>query len=112
MCSSIGRAAVSKAAGWGFETLRTRRQWYERMEKIVDLKEEKASLKKRFKLGFLSELKAEFRKISWTPKEELFQCTKIVVAFVFVFGFGIYFADLLIKGGLNWLDFVVHKVFG
>ncbi len=26
VCSSIGRAAVSKAAGWGFETLRTRKE--------------------------------------------------------------------------------------
>lgn len=81
------------------------------MEKTVELN---ASPKKKklFRGGFLKDLKAEFRKISWTPKDELFQCTKIVVFFVFAFGFGIYFTDLVIRGGLKWIDFIVHRIFG
>ena len=81
------------------------------MEKIVELGLEPKK-KKLFGRGFLSELKVEFNRITWTPKNELFQCTKVVVLFVFVFGFGIYLTDLFIKGGLNWLNFLVHRIFG
>lgn len=81
------------------------------MEKTVELKVS-SKKKKLFKVTFLKDLKGEFKKISWTPKQELFQCTKIVVFSVFTFGFGIYFVDLIIQGGLSWLDFLVHRIFG
>ncbi len=81
------------------------------MEKIVELELEPKK-KKLFGRGFLTGLKSEFSKITWTPKDELFQCTKVVIFFVFVFGFGIYLTDLFIKGGLNWLNFLVQKIFG
>lgn len=81
------------------------------MEKIVELKQ-KSTKKKLYKWTFIADLKAEFRKITWTQKDELFQSTKVVVASIFIFGFGIYVVDLVVRGGLNWLDFAAHKIFG
>jgi len=60
----------------------------------------------------ISELKEELKKVSWTTKSELISATKIVVISVFVFGMGIYFADLLIKGALELVKRSLLFVFG
>lgn len=52
------------------------------------------------------------KKVTWTSKEELAQCTKIVVGSTFMFGIGIYFTDLIIRGTLNSINIIVHKIFG
>ncbi len=58
------------------------------------------SKKKRDPLTFLSELKDELKKVSWTTKAELISATKVVVISTFCFGLGIYVVDLVIKGVL------------
>jgi preprotein translocase subunit SecE len=60
----------------------------------------------------LQQLKEELKKITWTSKEELKFCTKVVIGATFVFGIGIYLVDLLIKGILMGLSSLFHGVFG
>lgn len=55
--------------------------------------------------NYLRELGEEFRKVTWTTKEELVFFTRVVVVATFAFGFGIYGTDLLIKGILRVLKF-------
>ncbi len=55
---------------------------------------------------FFGEVKGEFHKITWTSQEELKAYTKVVVVCTFLFGLGIYTADLVIQStlfALNWL---------
>ena len=61
---------------------------------------------------FIEELKRELMKVSWTSRKELRQSTKIVILSTFVFGFGIYVADLAIKGVLTTVGMVFRWVFG
>lgn len=125
MCSSAGRAAVSKAAGRGFESLRTRsesfykRAWKVVMEvKAVDVKKParteaaEASLK-RFKVReWVEQLKQEIKSIQWTTQDELVVYTKIVVAATFLFGMGVYLIDLVIHSALNLLTWVSRLLVG
>jgi preprotein translocase subunit SecE len=62
--------------------------------------------------SFLGDIKSEFKKITWTSKEELKDYTRIVIATTFVCGFGVYFVDLFIRGFLNALEAVVRLIFG
>lgn len=76
---------------------------------LSDLRSEQ---KKSLKSNYFQELKDEFRKISWTTREELRTCTKITVGATFVFGIGIYLVDLVIKGVLLTLGSLFHLIFG
>ena len=67
--------------------------------------------KKKPLFSYLEELKAELKKVSWTTQEELLFSTKVVILSIFVFGFGIYFFDLVIKGILDLVALVVHFIF-
>jgi preprotein translocase SecE subunit len=67
---------------------------------------------KRVSFSFIKELKEELRKVSWTTKAELSSCTKIVVLSTIVFGLGIYGVDLIIKGSLELIKWLVHFIFG
>ena len=71
-----------------------------------------STLKKKPRLGYVQEIKDELRRVSWTTREELIHSTKIVIAVTFACGVGIYFVDLLIKGGLDFISYVTHKVLG
>lgn len=71
-----------------------------------------STLKKKPKLSYLQEIKGELKRVSWTTKEELMHSTKVVIAVTFACGIGIYFVDLLIKGGLDFISYVTHKVLG
>jgi preprotein translocase subunit SecE len=62
--------------------------------------------------SYISELKAELKKVTWTTKEELIFFTKIVVGSTFALGLGIYGVDLLIKGVLNGFGALIHLIFG
>lgn len=62
--------------------------------------------------NFFADVKTEFKKITWTSKEELQVYTKIVVGATFVCGMGVYFIDLLIRGGLNTLEGLTRFIFG
>lgn len=69
-------------------------------------------LKKKDKIGILQGLKDELKKVSWTSKEELKTCTKIVVGSTVLCGFGIYLVDLLVKGSLDGVHVIVRRIFG
>ena len=62
--------------------------------------------------GYVEDLKDELKRVSWTTQEELKLSTKIVVLSIFVFGFGIYLFDLVIKGVLDSVALFVHFIFG
>jgi len=68
--------------------------------------------KKQSRFGYVQELKEELNKVTWTSKDELFLCTKIVVGSIFLFGVGTYFVDLGIKGVLDGIAALVHLIFG
>lgn len=68
--------------------------------------------KKRRRTAYIQELKDELKKVSWTTKEELKFATKMVVGATFFLGLGIYLVDLMIKGCLDLIAFVVHFIFG
>ncbi len=61
---------------------------------------------------FISELKDELKKVSWTTKPELISATKVVVISVFVFGMGIYMVDLMVKGVLELVKRSLLFIFG
>lgn len=82
------------------------------MDPFVSQAEETKPSKSVKGTTFVRELKEELRKVTWTPKEELLFCTKIVVASTFLLGIGIYLVDLLIKGVLNGISGLVHLIFG
>lgn len=63
-------------------------------------------------LGFLDDIKSEFRKITWTTKDELQTYAKIVVGATFVFGMGIYFMDVMIQSSLATLSYLVRLIAG
>lgn len=63
-------------------------------------------------LTFISELKEELKKVSWTTKSELLSATKIVILSMFGFGIGIYLVDLLIKGVLEAIKKAAFFIFG
>ena len=62
--------------------------------------------------SFFKGVKDEFKKISWPAKKDLFRSTKIVVISTFVFAGGIYLTDLVVRGGLNWINVLVHRIMG
>ena len=61
---------------------------------------------------FITDMKSEFSKISWTDPEELRLYTKMVVGATFIMGMGIYVADLLIQGVLGSLSHTIQFLFG
>ena len=62
--------------------------------------------------SFLTDIKSEFMKITWTPKEELKAYTKIVVGATFICGMGVFFMDLLIQTLLSGTETVLRLIFG
>lgn len=64
-------------------------------------------VKKKQKRNYVQEFKDEMRKVSWTTKEELVVCTKIVIGSTFAFGIGIYVVDLILKGAIDGLHSLV-----
>ena len=62
--------------------------------------------------AFFGDVKAEFKKISWTTKDELKVYTKIVVASTFVFGMMIYLADLIVNGSLRGIGVLFKWIVG
>lgn len=67
---------------------------------------------KKKKIGYLQQLKDELKKVTWTSKEELALCTKIVLGVTFAFGIGIYLVDLLIKGALDGFKAIFFWIAG
>ncbi|GAB4188502.1 MAG: hypothetical protein Tsb0015_08590 [Simkaniaceae bacterium] len=69
-----------------------------------------ADNQKKKKRSFLQEMKDEMKKVSWTSKEELKVCTKIVLGSIFALGFGIYVVDLVIKNFIDLLRLAVSWI--
>ncbi len=61
---------------------------------------------------WLSQIKQEFFKISWTDPAELKVYTQIVVGATFIFGLGIFGIDIGIHTILNGLSSIVHWISG
>lgn len=50
------------------------------------------------------------KKVSWTSKEELKTCGKIVIGSIFVLGLGIYLIDLFIRLVLSGIGNLVRLI--
>lgn len=66
----------------------------------------------RKKMSYFREVQAELKKVSWTSRKELFASTKAVIIATFIFGFGIYFCDVLIRGAISGLGNFARVIFG
>ena len=73
-------------------------------QKIEQLSAARSKKIKKRKGSFLQEMKEEMKKVSWTSKEELRICGKIVIGSIFCLGTGIYLVDLFIRFVLNGID--------
>jgi preprotein translocase SecE subunit len=67
---------------------------------------------KKKRVSFFRQVQEEMKKVSWTTKEELKSSTKIVIAATFALGLGIYIADLLIRGGLEFIRLMFRLIGG
>jgi preprotein translocase subunit SecE len=110
VCSSAGRAAISKVVGRGFESLRTR---YKK-ESIIMTQDFKVSTfpVREKRLNFFRQLQQELYKVNWTTKEELILYTKIVLGATFVFAIGIYVAEIVLQLILNMFSFITKFIGG
>lgn len=61
---------------------------------------------------FIADVKSEIKKVHWTSPEELRVYAKIVVLTTLIFGFGIYFTDLIIQSILSGLSFLARVIAG
>ncbi|HZF09120.1 MAG TPA: preprotein translocase subunit SecE [Thermoanaerobaculia bacterium] len=52
---------------------------------------------------FLGETKTEMKKVSFPPREEVMATTIIVIVVSFIFAFYLWFADILIARGYEWI---------
>ena len=77
-------------------------------QKIADLSA--AKKKKAKKASFIQEMKDEMKKVSWTTKDELRTCGKIVIGAIFALGLGIYLVDLFIRLVLNGIGNLVRLI--
>lgn len=62
--------------------------------------------------NFLSGVKSEFKKITWTDKEDLRAYTQIVVGATFICGLGVYCVDLSIRFVLASIETLTSIIFG
>ncbi|NGX58983.1 MAG: Protein translocase subunit SecE [Chlamydiae bacterium] len=81
----------------------------------MEVKSKKGNVEKKKRkdlFTFISDMKEELKKVSWTTKVELLSATKIVILATFCFGIGIYCADLVIKGLLEIIKRALLFIFG
>lgn len=78
-------------------------------QKIADLGTVQRKRVKK-KASFIQEMKDEMKKVSWTTKEELRLCGKIVIGGIFTLGLGIYLVDLLIRLILSGLGNLMRLI--
>lgn len=75
-------------------------------------KRAEASLKGVSAVEFVGDVKSEFKKITWTPRDELRTYTKIVVGGVLVMGFAVYLTDLFIQACLGGFGNIIRFIGG
>ena len=61
---------------------------------------------------FFQEMKEEMKRVSWTTKEELTICTKIVLSAIFFLGAGIYLIDIFVRLSINGLEAATKLISG
>ena len=76
---------------------------------MEDIIEESKGVKKE---SFIASLKSEVKKITWPTRKSLKTSAKIVIISMFVFGLGIYCADLFVNKALSMLNSVVFRLIG
>lgn len=76
------------------------------MVEIIETEEVKT------KSSFISSLKKEAKKISWPTRKSLKSNMKLVILSVFIFGIGIYCADLFVNKAITMLNSVVFRLIG
>lgn len=64
------------------------------------------------KPNYFREVQSELSKVSWTSKEELIVCTKVVITATFIFGLGIYIVDLLVRSAIGTLNTLASLIGG
>ncbi len=79
-------------------------------QKALAARSKASKLSKQKKSSFLRDLKEEMKKVSWTTKDELTTCTKIVLGSVLTLGLGIYVVDLSLKGTLDGIRALAHLI--
>jgi preprotein translocase SecE subunit len=52
---------------------------------------------------FIKETRKELNNVSWPPRHELTGTTLVVIVAVFFFGFFLYFVDVLVNAGMNFI---------
>lgn len=75
-------------------------------------KESKPPVAGKNAVRFMDEVKGEFRRITWTPKDELMIYTKVVLAMTFIFGMVVYGADLVIQGTVATVNTLLMFIIG
>ena len=78
-------------------------------QKLADLSAAKKKKSKR-KSNFFQDMKEEMKKVSWTSKDELKTCGKIVIGSIFALGIGIYLVDLFIRLTLDGIGNLVRLI--
>jgi preprotein translocase SecE subunit len=53
---------------------------------------------------FIGDVKGEFKKIAWTPKDQLSTYTKVVIGSTIALGVFIFSVDLFLRGALLSID--------
>ena len=79
---------------------------------VAPVKPAKASVSLKRAYAYFESIKEEFRKIEWTPPEEIRTYAKAVVAGTFVFGMVIYGVDIVIQRLLAVLEGGFRYLFG
>jgi len=77
--------------------------------KMAEIIEENERVKKE---SFVNSLKKEATKITWPSKKSLRTSVKVVIISMFVFGLGIYCADLFVNKALSMLNSVIFRLIG
>ena len=112
VCSSAGRAAISKVAGRRFESFRTRfdKVYVMDVSKKVSNRDAYASLSKAFRR--LEDMKVEFKKIQWVEGKKTQEYAKVVVLATFISGVVLYLADVFVHKSLALINTILHMLFG
>ena len=54
-------------------------------------------------LSFLRQVRAEFNKVTWPKREEVYGTTVVVIATCFIFGFFLWAVDVVMSRVVTWL---------
>jgi len=75
--------------------------------KVTSIKEKEGKTSSYFR-----EVQKEIGKITWVTKKELLKLTKVVLTATVLFGFGIYFMDVILQNSLQMIFKVARLVIG